>query len=101
MAVVRLTTVLGANTALGTATAGAIVNTTLTAGFTAYGAYNAGGNFGSGKYLTGALDLFGVGLGAYNVFTGVTKGIPTARWADLATAIDNLPLPANVSSPQP
>jgi RHS repeat-associated protein len=89
------TTVLGANTALGTATAGAIVNTTLTAGFTAYGAYNAGGNFGSGKYLTGALDLFGVGLGAYNVFTGVTKGIPTTRWADLATAIDNLPLPGS------
>jgi RHS repeat-associated protein len=87
--------VLGANTALGVATAGVIVNTTATAGLTAVGAYNAGGNFGRGKYLTGALDLVGVAAGAKNVFSGVTKGIPNAITTDLATAIDNLVLPGN------
>jgi RHS repeat-associated protein len=89
------TAVWGTNAAVGTATAGAIVNTSITAGFTAYGAYSAGGNFGSGKYLTGVLDLVGVGIGAANVFSGVTRGIPNARLTDLATAIDNLPMPGS------
>jgi RHS repeat-associated protein len=91
------TAVLGAEAIAGTATAAAIVNTTIAAGFTAYGAYNAGGNFGRKKYWTGALDLVGVGIGASKVFTGVTKGIPNAYTADLATAIDNLPMPGNPS----
>jgi RHS repeat-associated protein len=85
--------VLGANTALGVATAGAIVDTSIAAGFAGVAAYNAGGNFGRGKYLTGTLDLVGAGLGAKNVFSGVTQGIPNARWTDLANAIDNLPMP--------
>ena len=87
--------VLGANTALGVATAGAIVNTTVAGAGAAVGAYNAGGNFGRGKYLTGALDLFGVAVGARNVFSGVTGGIKQAYYQDLASAIDNLVLPGN------
>jgi RHS repeat-associated protein len=67
----------------GTSVAGAIVNTGFVAAGTAYGAYNAGGNFGSGKYLTGALDLFGVAAGAKNVFSGVTRNIPQMYWAEV------------------
>jgi RHS repeat-associated protein len=84
--------VLGANTALGVATAGTIVNTTAAAGGAVVGAYNAGGNFGRGKYLTGTLDLFGAAAAARNVVNGV-KGFNTARLTDLASAIDNLPMP--------
>jgi RHS repeat-associated protein len=86
--------VLGAETALGVATAGTIVNTTAAAATTVSGAYNAGGNFGRGKYLTGALDLFGAAAAARNVVNGV-KGFETARLTDLASAIDNLPMPGS------
>ena len=73
----------GATAAFGTSVAGAIVNTAFVAAGTAYGAYNAGGNFGQGKYLTGALDLFGVVAGAKNVFSGVTRNIPQMYWAEV------------------
>jgi RHS repeat-associated protein len=68
----------------GTSLAGAAVNTGFVAASTAYGAYNAGGNFGSGKYLTGALDLAGVTLGATKVFSDVTKNIPQMYGAEMA-----------------
>jgi RHS repeat-associated protein len=80
----------GATAAFGTSVAGAIVNTTFVAGATAYGAYNAGGNFGSGKYLTGALDLFGVVAGAKNVFSGVTRNIPQMAYAEVKARRANL-----------
>jgi RHS repeat-associated protein len=80
----------GATTAFGTSVAGAIVNTSFVAAGTAYGAYNAGGNFGSGKYLTGALDLFGVVAGAKNVFSGMTRTIPQMAYAELKARQANL-----------
>jgi RHS repeat-associated protein len=80
----------GATWAFGTSIAGAVVNTTFVAGSTAYGAYSAGGNFGQGRYLTGTLDLIGVGLGASKVFSDVTKNIPQMYRAEVAARLLNM-----------
>jgi hypothetical protein len=66
----------GATTAFGTAAAGTAVETTAAFGFAAKSAYDAGGNFGEGRYLSGALDLVGVGLGAFQTAKGITRDIP-------------------------
>jgi RHS repeat-associated protein len=66
----------GATTAFGTAAAGAAVETTAAFGFAAKSAYDAGGNFGEGRYLSGALDLVGVGLGAFQTAKGINRDIP-------------------------
>jgi RHS repeat-associated protein len=84
----------------GTAVAGAVVNTAVTAGFTAYGAYSAGGNFGQGRYLTGTLDLIGTGIGAAKVFSGITKGIPGVYQAESDARFNNARQVYQVGDPQ-
>jgi RHS repeat-associated protein len=79
----------GATSYYGTAVAGAVVNTTVTAGFTAYGAYSSANNFANNRPLTGTLDLIGVGIGAFNVFKGVTKEIPAIRQQEINFRADN------------
>jgi RHS repeat-associated protein len=90
----------GASAVFGTAVAGAVVETAITAGFTGYGAYSAGGNFGQGRNLTGTLDLIGAGLGAVNVFSGITKGIPAIRQLEFDTKAANARQIYQVGDPQ-
>ena len=66
----------GATTVFGTSVAGAVVETSFFAGFAVQSAYSAGGNFGQGRYLTGALDLVGAGLGAFQTAKGINRDIP-------------------------